>query len=225
MQVLLSAQVADLYFGYRTTLLRIDIAEQQCGHPETQPRDHREDIQGRPGLGTGRAAGQDAVPRHAVDDPGPSGDAREAAQRTRRPARPQAGRGAGTRVRSRGRCRPSEPLVVREFRRAAAAPAGHPHGRLAGRRAVGADRRCKADYFPAITLFGSIGWSANSLANSPDTSSSRRRPGADAGTCSTSGGFAATCACRTPACSNRSSYSRTTCSRLRVKSTIPQSAS
>lgn len=29
----------------------------------------------------------------------------------------------------------------------------------------------KADYFPAISLFGSIGWSANSLANSPDTSS------------------------------------------------------
>ena len=29
----------------------------------------------------------------------------------------------------------------------------------------------KSDYFPAITLFGSIGWSANSLANSPDTSS------------------------------------------------------
>ena len=35
----------------------------QCGHPETQPRDHREDIQGGPGLGTGRAAGQDPVPR------------------------------------------------------------------------------------------------------------------------------------------------------------------
>ena len=37
----------------------------------------------------------------------------------------------------------------------------------------------KADYFPAITLLGSIGWSANSLANSPDTSSLARRSRAD----------------------------------------------
>ena len=147
-QVLLSAQVADLYFGYRTTLLRIDIAERNAAIQKRSLEITEKDIQGRPGLGAGRAAGQDPIPRDAVDDSGPPGDAREAAQRARRPARPQARRGAGTGVRRRAAAGRGAAGRPGNSGRAAASPAGHPHGRLAGRRAVGTDRRREVRLLP-----------------------------------------------------------------------------
>ena len=78
----------------------------ECRDSETQFRNHREDIQGWPGLGTRPAAGQDAILVHVGDDTGPRSDTGPASQRACRPARPDAGRACRNSRRSRGICRP-----------------------------------------------------------------------------------------------------------------------
>ena len=180
--MLLSAQVADLYFAYRTTLLRIDIAEQQCRHPEAQPRDHREDIQGGQESELDLQQAKTQYLGHAGDDPGPGGDAGQAAQRACRPARPASRATCRNWRRSRGRCRPSSRWSCREF--PAQLLLRRPDIRTAAWQVAAQSAQigiAKADYFPAITLLGSIGWSREFAGRTARTRAARRRPRADAG--------------------------------------------
>ncbi len=68
-QVLLSAQVADLYFAYRTTELRIAIARENAAIQKRSYEITERIFTSGAGLGAGPAAGQDPVPGHAVDHP------------------------------------------------------------------------------------------------------------------------------------------------------------
>jgi NodT family efflux transporter outer membrane factor (OMF) lipoprotein len=170
-QVLLSAQVADLYFAYRTTLLRIDIAERNAAIQKRSleitekifkaGQDSELDVQ--------QAKTQYLATLATIPD-------RQATLvRQRNALAALLGRKPGEvpeLASVKGPLPTVEPLVV------AGIPAElllrRPDIRTAAWQVAAQSAQigvAKADYFPAISLFGSIGWSANSLANSPDTSS------------------------------------------------------
>lgn len=170
-QVLLSAQVADLYFGYRTTLLRIDIAERNAGIQKRSleitekifkaGQDSELDVQQAktqylatlstiPGLQAALVRQRNALAALLGRKPG---EVPELAS-------------------VQGPLPAVEPLVVQGI--PAELLLRRPDIRTAAWQVAAQSAQigvAKSDYFPAITLLGSIGWSANSLANSPDTSS------------------------------------------------------
>ena len=199
--MLLSAQVADLYFAYRTTLLRIDIAERNAAIQKRSleitekifkaGQDSELDVQ--------QAKTQYLATLATIPD------LQATLVRQRNALAALLGRKPGEvpeLASVQGPLPAVEPLVVPgNPGRAAAAPAGHPHGRLAGRRAVGADRRRESRLLPGHHAVRQHRLEREFAGEQPGHEQPPRRSGADAGTCSTSGGFAAMCACRTPACS------------------------
>ena len=64
-QVLVAAQAASLYGSIRTIELRLRIAEENAALQKRMPRDHRAIVPQRQRLRARRAAGENAVPRHA----------------------------------------------------------------------------------------------------------------------------------------------------------------
>jgi NodT family efflux transporter outer membrane factor (OMF) lipoprotein len=170
-QVLLSAQVADLYFGYRTTQLRIDIAERNAA------------IQKRSLEITEKVfkAGQDAeldvqqARTQYLATLSRIPDLQATLVRQRNALAALLGRAPGELpelASVHGPLPAVEPLVVQGI--PAQLLIRRPDIRAAGWQVAAQSAQigvAKSDYFPAITLLGSIGWSANSLANSPDTSS------------------------------------------------------
>jgi NodT family efflux transporter outer membrane factor (OMF) lipoprotein len=170
-QVLLSAQVADLYFGYRTTLLRIDIAERNAAIQKRSleitekifkaGQDSELDVQQAK---TQYLATLSTIP-----------NLQAALVRQRNALAALLGRKPGEvpELESvRGPLPAVEPLVVQGI--PAQLLLRRPDIRSAAWQVAAQSAQigvAKADYFPAITLLGSIGWSANSLANNPDTGS------------------------------------------------------
>ena len=159
-QVLLGAQVADLYFAYRTTLLRIGIARNKCGHPETQLRNHREDIRRRSRTRSWTAAGQDTISVHAGDDTGSRSDAGQHSQRACRAAGPTPG-DVPELASVEGPLPAMEPLDIQGHSRPVCCCAGRISARPPGRSPRSRRRSAsqKPTTIPAITLLGSIGWS------------------------------------------------------------------
>jgi len=170
-QVLLSAQVADLYFGYRTTLLRIDIAERNAAIQKRSleitekifkaGQDSELDVQQ---ARTQYLATLSTIP-----------DLQATLVRLRNALAALLGRKPGEvpeLATVRGPLPAIEPLVVQGI--PAELLIRRPDIRAAAWQVAAQSAQigvAKSDYFPAISLLGSIGWSANSLANSPDTSS------------------------------------------------------
>lgn len=169
-QVLLSAQVADLYFAYRTTLLRIDIAKrnaaiQKRSYEITEKifkagQDSELDLQQArtqylatlatiPGLEAELFRFRNALAALLGRLPGEIPELASLAGEL--PAADAGIQGI-----------PAQLLLRRPDIRTAA-------WRIAAQSAqIGI---AKADYFPAITLLGSIGWSSNSLDSTSDTRS------------------------------------------------------
>lgn len=176
-QVLLSAQVADLYFGYRTTLLRIDIAERNAAIQKRSleitekifkaGQDSELDVQQ---ARTQYLATLSTIP-----------DLQATLVRQRNALAALLGRKPGEvpeLASVHGPLPAMEPLVIQEM--PAELLLRRPDIRAAAWQVAAQSAQigvAKSDYFPAITLLGSIGWSANSLANSPDTSSLLIGPG------------------------------------------------
>lgn len=170
-QVLLSAQVADLYFGYRTTLLRIDIAERNAAIQKRSleiterifkaGQDSELDVQQ---ARTQYLATLSTIP-----------DLQSTLVRQRNALAALLGRKPGEvpeLASVHGPLPAMEPLVIQGI--PAELLLRRPDIRAAAWQVAAQSAQigvAKSDYFPAITLLGSIGWSANSLANSPDTSS------------------------------------------------------
>ena len=170
-QVLLSAQVADLYFAYRTTQLRIDIAQQNAAIQKRsleiteklfkEGQESELDLQQAktqylatlatiPGLEATLIQLRNALAALLGRTPGDVPELASVKQDL--PAmEPLDIQGI-----------PAQLLLRRPDIRTAA-------WQIAAQSAqIGI---AKADYFPAITLLGSIGWSGNSLDASPDTRS------------------------------------------------------
>lgn len=176
-QVLLSAQVADLYFGYRTTLLRIDIAERNAAIQKRSleitekifkaGQDSELDVQQ---ARTQYLATLSTIP-----------DLQATLVRQRNALAALLGRKPGEvpeLASVHGPLPAMEPLVIQDM--PAELLLRRPDIRAAAWQVAAQSAQigvAKSDYFPAITLLGSIGWSANSLANSPDTSSLLIGPG------------------------------------------------
>ena len=170
-QVLLSAQVADLYFGYRTTLLRIDIAERNATIQKRSleitekifkaGQDSELDVQ--------QAKTQYLATLATIPD------LQATLVRQRNALAALLGRKPGEvpeLASVHGPLPAVAPLVVQGI--PAELLLRRPDIRSAAWQVAAQSAQigvAKSDYFPAITLLGSIGWSANSLANSPDTSS------------------------------------------------------
>ena len=170
-QVLLSAQVADLYFGYRTTLLRIDIAERNAAIQKRSleitekifeaGQDSELDVQ--------QAKTQYLATLARIPD------LQATLVRQRNALAALLGRKPGEvpeLASVHGPLPAVEPLVVQGI--PAELLIRRPDIRTAAWQVASQSAQigvAKSDYFPAITLLGSIGWSANTLANSPDTSS------------------------------------------------------
>ena len=168
-QVLLSAQVADLYFAYRTTLARIDIAQQNAAIQKRSfeitekifkaGQDSELDVQQAktqylstlatiPGLEATLIQLRNALAALLGRTPG---EVPELAS-------------------VKGALPAMEPLDIQGI--PAQLLLRRPDIRTAAWQIAAQSAQigvAKADYFPAITLFGSIGWSANSLDASPDT--------------------------------------------------------
>ena len=170
-QVLLTAQVADLYFAYRTTALRVDIAQRNAAIQKrsfeiteriyTAGQGSELDLQQAkaqylatlstiPELEATLIQLRNALAALLGRPPGVVPELGSAAGEL--PAvKPIAIQGI-----------PAQLLLRRPDIRAAA-------WQIAAQSAqIGV---AKSDYYPALTLLGSIGWSANSLNASPDTGS------------------------------------------------------
>lgn len=170
-QVLLSAQVAELYFAYRTTLLRIDIAERNSAIQKRSleitekifkaGQDSELDVQQ---ARTQYLATLSTIP-----------DLQATLVRLRNALAALLGRKPGDVPELAPLHRPLpaiEPLVVQGI--PAELLIRRPDIRAAAWQVAAQSAQigvAKSDYFPAISLLGSIGWSSSSLANSPDTSS------------------------------------------------------
>jgi NodT family efflux transporter outer membrane factor (OMF) lipoprotein len=168
-QVLLSAQVASLYFAYRTTLLRIDIAHQNAAIQKRSlditeklfkaGQESELDLQQAktqylatlatiPDLETTLVQVRNALAALLGRKPG---EVPELASVT-------------------GICRPWSRWTSRAF--PAQLLLRRPDIRTAAWQIAAQSAQigiAKADYFPAISLFGSISWSGNSLDASSDT--------------------------------------------------------
>ncbi len=170
-QVLLSAQVADLYFAYRTTLARIDIARQNAAIQKRSyeitekifkaGQDAELDVQQAktqylstlatiPGLEATLIQLRNAIAALLGRTPG---EVPELAS-------------------VKGDLPAMEPLDIQGI--PAQLLLRRPDIRTAAWQIAAQSAQigvAKADYFPAITLLGSIGWSGTSLDASPDTRS------------------------------------------------------
>jgi len=170
-QVLLSAQVADLYFSYRTTLLRIDIAQQNAA------------IQKRSLEITEKLfkAGQESeldlqqAKTQYLATLATIPDLEATLVQLRNALAALLGRtpGAVPELASvKGDLPAIEPLDIQGI--PAQLLLRRPDIRTAAWQIAAQSAQigiAKADYFPAITLLGSIGWSGNSLDASSDTRS------------------------------------------------------
>jgi NodT family efflux transporter outer membrane factor (OMF) lipoprotein len=168
-QVLLSAQVADLYFAYRTTLLRIDIAQQNAA------------IQKRSFEITDKIfkAGQDSeldlqqAKTQYLATLATIPDLEATLVQLRNSLAALLGRTPGELpelASVKGELPAMEPLDIQGI--PAQLLLRRPDIRTAAWQIAAQSAQigvAKADYFPAITLFGTIGWSGNSLDDTPDT--------------------------------------------------------
>lgn len=168
-QVLLSAQVADLYFAYRTTQLRIDIAERNAAIQKRSleitekifeaGEDSELDVQ--------QARTQYLATLATIPD------LQATLIRFRNALAAVLGRTPGELPELAS---VQAPLPAIEPLRIAGLPAElllrRPDIRTSAWQVAAQSAQigvAKADYYPAITLLGSIGWSTNSLDDSPDT--------------------------------------------------------
>ena len=170
-QVLLSAQVADLYFAYRTTMLRIDIAQQNAA------------IQKRSFEITEKIfkAGQDSeldlqqAKTQYLATLATIPDLEATLIQLRNALAALLGRKPGEvpeLASVKGDLPAIEPLDIKGI--PAQLLLRRPDIRTAAWQIAAQSAQigiAKADYFPAITLLGSIGWSGTSLDASPDTRS------------------------------------------------------
>jgi NodT family efflux transporter outer membrane factor (OMF) lipoprotein len=170
-QVLLSAQVADLYFAYRSTLLQIDIAERNAAIQQRSleitekifrsGEDSELDLQQAK---TQYLATLSTIP-----------DLQATLVRLRNALAALLGRKPGDvpeLATVQGALPAVAPLVIEGI--PAELLLRRPDIRTAAWQVAAQSAQigvAKSDYFPAITLLGSIGWSANTLASSPDTGS------------------------------------------------------
>lgn len=169
-QVLLSAQVADLYFTYRTTLLRIDIAQQNAAI-QKRSFEITEKIFNS-GEGSELDLQQAKTQYLATLATIPELDATRI--RLRNAIGALLGRVPGQLpelAQLKGPLPAVDPLKIDEI--PARLLLRRPDIRTAAWQIAGQSAQigvAKSDYYPSITLLGSIGWSTNSLDNSPETS-------------------------------------------------------
>ncbi len=171
MQVLLSAQVADLYFAYRTTLLRIDIAQRNV---DIQKRSFEitEKIY-EAGQGSELDLQQAKTQYLATLSTIP--DLQATLIKLQNALAALLGRTPGDvpELESiKGGLPVVEPVTIHDI--PAELLLRRPDIRTAAWQIAAQSAQigvAKADYYPAITLLGSIGWSANSLDASSDTGS------------------------------------------------------
>ena len=176
-QVLLSAQVADLYFAYRTTQLRIAIARENAA---IQKRSY--DITERlyqsgedSELDLQQARTQYLATLATIPD------LQVALTKTRNALGALLGRPPGELPEleaSADRLPAIEPLTIQNI--PARLLMRRPDIRAAAWQVAAQSAQigiAEADYYPAISLFGSIAWSGNSLSSSPDTGTLAIGPG------------------------------------------------
>jgi NodT family efflux transporter outer membrane factor (OMF) lipoprotein len=170
-QVLLSAQVADLYFAYWTTLLRIDIAQRNA---EIQKRSFEitEKIY-EAGQGSELDLQQAKTQYLATLSTIPDLEATLIQLRNALAALLGRTPGDVPELKSvKGELPAVEPVAIQGI--PAQLLLRRPDIRTAAWQIAAQSAQigvAKADYYPAITLLGSIGWTANSLDASPDTGS------------------------------------------------------
>jgi NodT family efflux transporter outer membrane factor (OMF) lipoprotein len=168
-QVLLAAQVADIYFAYRTTALRIAIARENAAIQkrsyEITERVYLSGAQSELDLQQAKTqylATLATIPELQIS-----------LTKTRNALATLLGRppgelpelGAGTPKLPR-----VQPVLIRDI--PARLVLRRPDVRAAAWRAAAQSAQigiAEADFYPAITLFGSIGWSGNTLTATPDT--------------------------------------------------------
>jgi NodT family efflux transporter outer membrane factor (OMF) lipoprotein len=176
-QVLLSAQVADLYFAYRTTESRIAIARQnaaiQSRSYEITRRVYASGQQSELDLQQARTqylATLSTIP-----------DLQITLTQARNALATLLGRPPGhlPELANQGRQLPVvEPLLIRDI--PARLLLRRPDVRAAAWQIAAQSAQigiAEADFYPAISLFGSIGWTGNSQSGSPNTSTFTLGPG------------------------------------------------
>ena len=194
--------------SYRTTHALIDIARKNA---EIQKRslDMTERLYRGPAIGAGPATGQDPVPDDAVQCAAAGDQAHPDPQRPGDPAGASTRRHSGTGSGAKGTARVPR-VSVDEI--PARLLARRPDVRTAAWQVAAQSAQigiAEADYYPAISLLGSIGWSGTSGGGRPDSTvlGGALPPGMS----STTAGSPTTYACRTRACSRPSRVSRTAC--------------
>jgi len=177
LQVLLSAQVADLYYAYRTTQLRIEIARENAALQErsyqiTQRlfrsgQDSELDLQQAK---TQYLATLSTIPQLQI-----------ALTQTRNALATLLGRPPGD-IPALGDERQSlpdiKPVLIQDI--PARLLMRRPDIRAAAWQVATQSAQiglAEADFYPAISLLGSIGWSGNSLSSSPNTGTLALGPG------------------------------------------------
>ena len=175
-QVLLSAQVADLYFAYRTTLLRIDIARQNATI-QKRSFDITEQIY-ESGQGSELDLQQARTQYLATLSTIP--DLEATLIQIRNALAALLGRAPGNvpeLASGSGQLPAIEPVIIQDI--PARMLLRRPDIRTAAWQVAAQSAQigiAEADYYPAITLFGSIGWSSDTLDASPDTLSTTVGP-------------------------------------------------
>jgi len=170
-QVLLSAQVADLYFAYWTTLIRVDIAERNAGIQKRSFEITEKIYEAGQGseLDLQQAKTQYLATLSTIPD------LEATLIKLQNALAALLGRTPGdvTELESvKGELPAVEPVVIQGI--PAQLLLRRPDIRTAAWQIAAQSAQigvAKADYYPAITLLGSIGWAANSLDASPDTAS------------------------------------------------------
>jgi NodT family efflux transporter outer membrane factor (OMF) lipoprotein len=176
-QVLLNAQVADLYFGYRALQLRIDIARENAAIQkrsyEITEKVFRSGEQAE--LDLQQAKTQYLATLATIPD------LQVALTKTRNALGGLLGRPPGELPEL---VEPLERLPVAEIGSIRDAPASllmrRPDVRAAAWRIAAQSAQigiAEADYYPAISLLGSLSWSGNSLSRSADTTTLGLGPG------------------------------------------------
>jgi NodT family efflux transporter outer membrane factor (OMF) lipoprotein len=170
-QVLLSAQVADLYFAYWTTLLRIDIAQRNVAI-QKRSFEITEKIY-EAGQGSELDLQQAKTQYLATLSTIPELEATQIQLRNALAALLGRTPGDVPELESvKGDLPAVDPIVIQDI--PAQLLLRRPDIRTAAWQIAAQSAQigvAKADYYPAITLFGSLGWSANSLDASSDTGS------------------------------------------------------
>lgn len=176
-QVLLSAQVADLYFAHRTTELRIAIARKNA---EIQKRSYQITQRLHEGGQESELDLQQAKTQYlATLSTIP--ELQITLIQTRNALCALLGRPPGDLPELAGqapRLPAIEPVVIRDI--PARLMMRRPDVRAAAWQAAAQSAQigiAEADFYPSISLFGSIGWSGNTLDASPDTGTLSLGPG------------------------------------------------